>query len=259
MTHIGLEHSDYIVYVDESGDHSLTSIDEGYPVFVLSFCVFQKIHYSYVITPALRILKFTTFGHDMVILHEQDIRKKTGAFHQMNKERREVFFDDLNALITQADFTLLATVIDKHKLKKEQTKDTHVYHLAMELGLEKLHQFLQSRDQHNRLTHVICEARGRIEDQALELEFSHVCSGHNSLRKTLPFELIIADKKTNSEGLQFADLAARPVGLSVVRPNQSNRAFQILERKFHKNGEGEVSGYGFHLYPIKSEKPQGSP
>ncbi len=236
-------HSDYIVYVDESGDHSLTSIDAGYPVFVLSFCVFEKTHYSHVITPALRMLKFTTFGHDMVILHEQDIRKKTGAFHQMNKERREFFFGELNTLIAQADFTLLATVIDKYKLK--QTEDTHVYHLAMQLGLEKLHYFLQLRDQSHRLTHVICEARGRVEDRALELEFSHVCSGHNSLKKPLPFGLIIADKKTNSEGLQFADLAARPVGLSVVRPGQLNRAFQILEKKFHKSGE--------------SEKPQGKP
>jgi len=251
MHDIEQEYSEYIVYVDESGDHSLTSIDEGYPVFVLSFCVFQKTHYSHVITPALRTLKFATFGHDMVILHEQDIRKKTGSFHQMGKEKREIFFDDLNTLIAQADFTLVATVIDKYRLKKEQTKDTHVYHLAMELGLEKLYHFLQLRDQHNRLTHIVCEARGRVEDRALELEFSHVCSGHNFLKKPLPFELIIADKKTNSEGLQFADLAARPVGLSVVRPGQSNRAFQILEKKFHKNGEGEVSGYGFHLYPFQ--------
>jgi hypothetical protein len=37
------------------------------------------------------MLKFTTFGHDMVILHEQDIRKKTGAFHQMGKDQREIF------------------------------------------------------------------------------------------------------------------------------------------------------------------------
>jgi Protein of unknown function (DUF3800) len=258
MDYFALEHSDYIVYVDESGDHSLISIDEGYPVFVLSFCVFQKQHYSHVITPALRMLKFETFGHDMVILHEQDIRKKTGAFHQMGKERRELFLEDLNILIADVDFTLLVTIIDKYKLKKEHPKETHVYHLAMALGLEKLYHFLQSRDQHNCLTHVICEARGRVEDRALELEFSHVCSGYNSLEKTLPFHLIIADKKTNSEGLQFADLAARPVGLSVVRPGQMNRAFQILQRKFHKNHDGDVNGYGFHLYPIKSEKPQGS-
>jgi hypothetical protein len=45
MTHIGLEHSNYIVYVDESGDHSLESINPRYPLFVLAFCVFQKDHY----------------------------------------------------------------------------------------------------------------------------------------------------------------------------------------------------------------------
>lgn len=28
--------SDFIVYVDESGDHSLQSIDQSYPVFVLA-------------------------------------------------------------------------------------------------------------------------------------------------------------------------------------------------------------------------------
>jgi hypothetical protein len=259
MSSNGLVHSDYIVYVDESGDHSLTSIDDGYPVFVLSFCVFQKAYYSQIVTPALRMLKFNTFGHDMVILHEHDIRKKTGSFNLMSKEQRELFFDELNSLITKAEFILLTTVIDKYKLKREHSKETHVYHLAMQLGLEKLNDFLQSRDQQNRLTHVICEARGRIEDQALELEFLRVCSGLNSLKKKMPFKLIIADKKTNSEGLQFADLAARPVGLSVVRPNQANRAFQILQKKFHKNIEGEVSGYGLNLYPQKSEKPQGSP
>ena len=32
--------SDFMVYVDESGDHSLTSIDKSYPIFALAFCVF---------------------------------------------------------------------------------------------------------------------------------------------------------------------------------------------------------------------------
>jgi hypothetical protein len=62
-------------------------------------------------------------------------------------------------------------------------------------------------------------------------------------------DLIIDDKKTNSEGLQFADLAARPVGLSVLRPGQPNRALRILEKKFHKNRDGETIGHGFHIYP----------
>ena len=28
-------HSDCVVYVDESGDHSLSSVDKNYPIFVL--------------------------------------------------------------------------------------------------------------------------------------------------------------------------------------------------------------------------------
>ena len=34
--------SDYVVYVDESGDHGLKTMDKTYPLFVLAFCVFMK-------------------------------------------------------------------------------------------------------------------------------------------------------------------------------------------------------------------------
>jgi len=34
--------SDFIVYVDESGDHGLKTVDQNYPVFALAFCVFTK-------------------------------------------------------------------------------------------------------------------------------------------------------------------------------------------------------------------------
>jgi hypothetical protein len=33
--------SDYIIYVDESGDHGLSKIDGSYPVFVLVFTIFN--------------------------------------------------------------------------------------------------------------------------------------------------------------------------------------------------------------------------
>jgi len=49
--------SDFIVYVDESGDHNLMSIDAGYPIFVLAFCIFYKEHYSTKVVPKLQKLK----------------------------------------------------------------------------------------------------------------------------------------------------------------------------------------------------------
>jgi len=47
----------------------------------------------------------------------------------------------------------------------------------------------------------------------------------------LPFEIIIADKKVNCAGLQLADLMARPIGMHCLRPEQSNRAFEVIYEK----------------------------
>lgn len=253
MNDMELEHSNYIVYVDESGDHSLDSINPRYPLFVLVFCVFEKDKYAQKVIPALSTLKISAFGHDLIVLHEQEIRKKTGAFNQLNLQRRENLIQALSNLIAETDVVLIPIVIEKYALKQHGPDPTHVYHLAMQLGLEKLYQFLQRRDQHNGLTHVIFEARGRCEDVALELEFRRICDGQNSLQRKLPFEIVIADKKTNSVGLQLADLAARPVGLSVLRPDQPNRAFAILKDKIYQEDKGQSEPF---IFPIKAKGPK---
>lgn len=241
--------SDYIVYVDESGDHSLDSINPEYPLFVLSFCIFRKDIYADTMTPAVRKLKFAIFGHDMVVLHEIDIRKKKGAFAKLSKEPREAFLSVLTGIIDAADFKLVAMVIDKHKLKARYANPGHPYHLAMEFGLERIYRFMKGMGQADRLTYLVCEARGAKEDAELELEFRRIRDGANFFNKPLPFDLIIADKKTNSEGLQLADLTARPIGLSVLRPTQENRAFAVLERKFYRDGGGNIAGMGLKVFP----------
>lgn len=243
------EFSDYIVYVDESGDHSLTSIDAGYPVFVLSFCVFRKDDYAERVTPAVRKHKFEMFGHDMVVLHEHEIRKKTGAFARLGKEAREQFMESLTNIIAAADFTLIAVVIDKRRLASKYVNPAHPYHLAMAFGLERLYRLLRSQGQDDRIAHIVCEARGSKEDTELELEFRRIRDGANYFNKRLPFELVIADKKTNSEGMQLADLTARPIGLSVLRPEQPNRAMAILESKFYLDGTGNKNGFGLKVFP----------
>lgn len=241
--------SDYIVYVDESGDHSMESIDPEYPVFVLSFCIFHKDVYAETMTPEVRKLKFATFGHDMVVLHEIDIRKKRGAFARLGKEARETFLSALTDIIDAADFRLVAVVIDKRKLKSQYSNPGHPYHLAMEFGLERIYRFLKGMGQDGRKAHLVCEARGAKEDAELELEFRRIRDGNNFFHKPLPFELIIADKKSNSEGMQLADLTARPIGLSVLRPNQANRAMDVLERKFYRDGAGNKQGMGLKVFP----------
>ena len=208
--------SDYIVFVDESGDHSLTSINPDYPVFVLSFCVFTKACYTDTLTPAVRRLKFKTFGHDMVVLHEAEIVRQRGPFAAFTPDERTAFMGKLGAMIHACDFTLIAVVIDKAKHKARYTTPTHPYHLGLQYGLERLSEFLDTKDvPADAITHVVCEARGKKEDDDIELAFRRVCDGDNRSKKPYPFSIVIADKKTNSEGLQIADLNARPIGLSV--------------------------------------------
>jgi len=89
--------SDHIIYIDESGDHGLQSIDPNYPVFVLAFCIFHKAEYAQQVSPAVQDFKFKYFGHDMVILHEYEIRKAREEFRILqNKSIRDPFMEDLN-------------------------------------------------------------------------------------------------------------------------------------------------------------------
>jgi len=246
---MNLPHGDFVVFVDESGDHSMTSIDAEYPLFVLSLCVFAKAHYAQAVTPAVRLLKFETFGHDMVILHEHDIRKRSGPFAPLGKEAREAFMERLTGVMAAAEFSLIAVVINKDAHARRYAQPAHPYHLAMAFALERLYRFMEMHGQADRLIHVVCEARGKKEDQELELEFRRICDGNNAMRLRLPFEILIADKKSNSEGLQLADLTSRPIGLSILRPEQQNRAMAVLEGKFYRNGAGRKEGYGLKCFP----------
>ena len=102
------DHNEYIVYVDESGDHGLESIDPQYPVFVLAFCVFKKQDLCNTVAPAMLEFKFRHFGHDMVILHEREIRKDQGHFRFLKtREKKEKFLEELTTIVANAPFKLI--------------------------------------------------------------------------------------------------------------------------------------------------------
>lgn len=241
--------SDYIVYVDESGDHSLEAIDAKYPVFVLAFCIFNKHHYIEQVSPAVKKFKFEQFGHDMVLLHEFDIRKAKNEFVILIKEEtRHVFMDGLNQLISESPFTIISIIIRKELLKNRYVDPSNPYHLGLAFGLERIYSYLKERQQVKKRTHIIFESRGKKEDKDLELEFRRVCDGANRWGE-LPFDIILADKKSNSCGLQLADLIARPIGRYILNPRQENRAYSVIEEKFYCNDKGKKEGWGIKCFP----------
>ena len=242
---------DYVVYVDESGDHSLENVNTEYPIFVLAFCIFPVSEYIDNVVPALQRLKFNYFGHDMVLLHERDIRKSSPPFDiLLRSDVRNRFMADLDEIIVSSRFGVVACVIDKRELRTRLGAAANPYHVALEFGLERVFLQLQQRKQVGRTTHVVFESRGRLEDAALELEFRRI-QGNTRLRglaQTLEFRC--APKSANSSGLQLADMIARPIGLHVLRPNQPNRAWDLIDPKMVRSpGRTKLYGYGLKVYP----------
>jgi hypothetical protein len=245
-----MHHSDYIVYVDESGDHGLTNIDPNYPVFVLAFCIVEKDDYIRRIVPAVQRLKFDYFGHDMVVLREADIRKSRPPFDiLMNPSVRTPFYRDLNALIDASTFTIVASAIRKTEFRPPADSDGNPYHVAMEFGLERVFMELQERGQRGRLTHIVFERRGRQEDEALELEFRRIMDKTGIEGMAASLDIVFAHKQANSAGLQLADMVARPIGRRILAPDQPNRAWEIVQGKLRHSPKGEIRGWGLKCYP----------
>jgi len=218
----------------------------------LAFCVFYKSQYWEKVVSSIEKIKFQTFGHDGIILHENEIRKEKGPFKFRDRKEKTLFLDQLTTQIIDNNFILISCAIDKSRLQGKLNQNA--YHIALKHCLESLAELMQEKKQSDKLTHIIVEQRGKKEDQDLELEFRRICDGDNSRNQKFSFELKFADKKVNSAGLQLADLVARPIGLSIIRPQQKNRAFEVLNKKFfcsggRKNlGEG-IHGYGLKIYP----------
>ncbi|MEW8333830.1 MAG: DUF3800 domain-containing protein [Candidatus Thiodiazotropha sp.] len=231
--------SDYMIFVDESGDHGLLSIDPDFPVFALVFCLVRKEDYIDMISPAFQKLKMDYWGQDEIILHEHEIRKEKGPFGLLRTDRalREGFFEQLNQIMETAPFHLIASVIDKTRLTERYANPYNPYEIALLFCMERALEYLVANGQSDKQVPVIFESRGKREDNELELEFRRICDNRSNWGyrspdfQTLTFEHSFVSKLSNSPGLQLADLVARPVALRYLRPEQKNRAVEIIEQK----------------------------
>lgn len=239
--------SDYLVFVDESGDHSLTSIDSLYPVFVLAFAAIRKSEYVHQVSRDLQVFKMRHWGHDETVLHEHEIRKPRDAFSfLLQKKNRERFMDELTDLMEHSrppSWRSLSTSPPSPS-RHAEAHPGGVYDYAMEIGMRAVFSSLTEAGQADSVTPVIVERRGRREDAELELSFRRICDASEAHARPISLELVMVPKTANSTGLQLADLIARPIGLHHLRPGQPNRAFEIIRSKLRCSPVGEVDGYG---------------
>ena len=247
--------SGYIVYVDESGDHSLTSINADFPMFVLAFCIFPVDIYVDRIVPLVQRIKFDFFGHDMVVLHEREIRKSAPPFDMLLRpDVRQRFMNRIDAVFAEP-FDVVATAIDKNEFKASVGVAVSPYDVALEDGLERVFVHLQQCGPPRKPTVVVFESRGKREDRKLEEEFDRIMATTTVSGMADSFRFVIASKQANSSGLQLADLVARPIGAHLLKPEQPNRAWDRIADHMSESTSGSLSDRGLRVHPGKREPP----
>ena len=154
---------------------------------------------------------------------------------------------DLAQIIETLDFTIIVAIIDKCRLIHTYTTPSNPYDLALRFCMERFFRFLRERDEHNKTTHIIFEQRGRREDRSLRDTFQRICRGASYCGLMPGFIPVFANKQSNSTGLQLADLTARPIGVHFLRPNQPNKAYDIIRTKLRQDHKGRAEGWGVKM------------
>ena len=244
----------YINFLDESGDHDLSNIDDNFPVFCLAGCIFESRYYREVARPRLDELKLQFWGHTSVILHSRDIRKWQGDFSFLSDEvKRAEFYCALDTLIAELEFTIIAIVILKQEhLRRYGENAWHPYHWALKLTMERFEKWLRRKGAKGRL---YAESRGRQPDRLLKRRFDELKAASRPSFSRIT-NLWMEKKQANIAGLQIADLIAYPIAKKVLFPQQENPAFDLLRPKIDALPGGSILGYGLKIFPWPTEAHQ---
>jgi hypothetical protein len=255
------------LYVDESGDHVFNKLDQPSHRFLCLLGVwfrgtdYLSFHHD------LESFKQRHFPHspdEPLVLHREDIVSRRSHFWRLrDPERHAAFDEDLLSLIKGAEFTQVAVVIDKLRLREAYPTPAHPYHLAMGFLLQRYCGYLNHV---SRQGDVMAESRGGREDGLLKDSYSRVFERGAWMFRADVFQraltsrqLKLKPKSANVAGLQLADLLVKPIknmvlaeqGKSMAQASTfEERLVQIARPKLnHHLYDGRVEGYGTVFFP----------
>lgn len=241
------------MFLDESGDHSLNKIDSSYPMFVLAGCIFDFDYYTQHVEPEINKLKIKYFGKTNVILRSYDIRKQKREFSSLvDMIKRTTFYEDLDNFISNLDFKIIAAAIRKDRLKSQYRTPGNPYHLCLRFILERAVMYL-GRTSEKMIFRI--ESRQTHNDEKLAEVYENFRNKDQSMFKRDEIQAKLVDlsfnqKVQNIVGMQIADLAAYPIGRWVMDNSKKNKAFEIIEKKFHKSSRSSsYLNYGLKVFP----------
>ena len=239
------------MFLDESGNHGLTTIDPDYPVFVLGGVIVDQEYADSEIALRLRAFKLDMFGTDDLILHTADITRNRNGFEAMkDAEFRGRFYDKLNVLMRDLEYKVVACVIRKGVHFERYGLDAiDPYMLSLNVLVERFCFELEDAGADGL---IVAEKRSPVLDRELDVAWLNLkIQGTRFVQATTINEkisnLVTRDKRDNIAGLQLADLVISPIGRYILG-KRMHEDWTIVESKLRKR-QGAYEGAGLIVLP----------
>jgi hypothetical protein len=244
----------YKLFLDETGDHGLSFIDENFPIFLLCGCIIteEELH---LMESRINDLKKDIFGSTEVILHSRDIRKCEGAFQKLfDIDTKAKFYTEINKILAETNYKLIGAGVNKKEHIKKYGKNAgNPYSLSLSFVLERLIFFLDSMES-NAKADILVEKRGKKEDQQLLAHFNSIKDIGTYYVSPSRFNDKIGhfgfhSKRENIIGLQIADLCAYPMARYILNPKEPYVPFEVIENHIYQGKQGKYMGWGLKVFP----------
>jgi len=205
-----------LLFLDESGHHGLRKINQEYPIFLLACCVFEENYFKNIFTRKVEELKIKHFNNKNIILHSRDIRKWQKEFKCLGDlNKRLLFYKDLDNLMKNSEFSIIASAINKNKLIEQYgPRADNPYDISLSFIMERSI-FYTDNIKCNHIV-IIAESRGKKEDDQLYNQYQLILSnGTHYVTSTIFKDKIkffkFIGKNENNIGTQISDLIAYPI------------------------------------------------
>ena len=223
-----------LVFIDESGNHNLnySHTNDPYDIFVLGAVCLTEKEYE-IFDNQLRTIKRDLFGDENYILYTVEITRPNKSRQEPNKrfnnsEFRKTFYKQVNQLIKETNFEIIACIIKKKELKVQEganAVDPYIYSLNILLD-----QILSRCSQQT--CKIYPEKRDNTENIKIELEFLRAKNAGTKQFRGAEVsekieEFVLKDKNTNMSGLQLIDLLVTPIGRNFLGKKKKEPGHEV--------------------------------
>ncbi len=232
---------EYICFIDESSYHNLNrdTLDNTYNIFVLCAVIFKIEDYRK-FDKKFRKIKSELFDDEKFIIHTLEITRPNKAkdiknLRFNNSDFRKIFYNKINALIQESNFSIVYWAIKKSEFQsKYWINSADPYMFCFENLINRI-----MRLSWWGFCNIYPEKRWHVEDILLETEMLKLKTTWSSFYSWIEIQdriqsMVLKSKNTNDSGLQLADLVVSPIGRHILwKQNRINSEvlYNIIKTK----------------------------